>query len=87
LGQYFKRQLPDSIGEAALAAGQVKMAGERLSDGPRDIFLTRMAFGLIEEERIELAAEVLAQANPMFTSPKYPRFLKSLLAGKQTAAR
>jgi hypothetical protein len=66
---------------------QVATADSLLQGDPHDIFLTRMIFQAMDQQQLELAAALLDQYEPRFSSNRYSRFLRAQLKTREAAAQ
>lgn len=65
----------------------LQIADEQLIAGPKDVYMTREIFGLLLNNKLELAAEMLDKYQGQFTSKKYLRFLQLQLEIRQKDAK
>lgn len=56
------------------------LADSLLSNGPRDVFMTRVIFQYLNQNRRELANALFRRYRSSFSRPKYVRFLEAQLA-------
>lgn len=69
----------DSLEHELEVAYQLASADSLLSGSPHDVFFTRMIFALIQQEKLELAREMLSKFETHFSSKKYFRYLRKCL--------
>jgi hypothetical protein len=83
LNAYFAQLESDSL-PGVNYKGQIErhmaLADSLLTDGPRDVFMTRVIFQYLNQGRRQLAEELFAQYRTSFSRPKYARFLEAQLA-------